>query len=80
MAKEQETPEVDEQEQTAVEQNPIDALLRDGSVTLTGDSRQNIYDQGEALVTNLPAGTKWTRTIVDFNAGLFSQTYTLIKD
>ena len=63
------------------EQSPVEQLLKDGTLTLHSDvGRKDIYEQASKLVEAIPAGTKWTRTIVEFNAGHFSQTYTIIKD
>lgn len=58
----------------------IDKLLADGTLTLTGNSREEIYEQAEALVAAIPDGTKWNRTFVEHNAGNFKQTYFIIKD
>ncbi|MBQ4388010.1 MAG: hypothetical protein II822_10465 [Prevotella sp.] len=62
--------------------NLLDELLKNGTATVTGDSRQSVYDQGDALVATIPADVKWTRTIVvcDNDTLVFSQTYSLIKD
>lgn len=56
-------------------------LLGKGSVTLTSKSRQDIYDQCQALVDSLPEGTKWTRTICQYHPDTFSfeQTVTITK-
>lgn len=59
----------------------IDQLLKDGKVTLTADSRENIYKQGDELVAAIPDGTQWTRTIVEFDGkGVFAQTYIILKE
>ena len=58
----------------------IDKLLANGTLTLTADSREKIYEQSNALVAAIPNGTKWTRGIVEHNAGIFKQTYFIIKD
>lgn len=58
----------------------IEKLLADGSLTLTANSREEIYEQAEALVAAIPDGTKWTRNIVEHDAGNFKQTYYIIKD
>ena len=58
----------------------IEKLLAEGTLTLTAESRADIYEQAEALVAAIPANTKWTRNIVEYNAGIFTQTYNIIKD
>ena len=58
----------------------IDQLMADGTLTLTASSRAEIYEQAEALVAAIPDGTKWTRNIVEHEAGNFKQTYFIIKD
>lgn len=58
----------------------IDRLIADGTLTLTANSREEIYEQAEELVASIPKGTRWTRNIVEHNAGIFTQTYSLIKD
>lgn len=58
----------------------IEKLLAEGTMTLTANSREEIYEQAEALVAAIPGDTKWTRTIVEHNAGIFKQTYSIIKD
>ncbi len=58
----------------------IEKLLAEGTMTLTANSREKIYEQAEALVAAIPGDTKWTRTIVEHNAGIFKQTYSIIKD
>lgn len=58
----------------------IDELLKNGTATVTGDSRQSVYDQGDALVEQIPPDVKWTRTIVSHADGVFSQTYSVIKN
>lgn len=62
------------------DKKPIDKLLAKGTLTIKADSRESIYAQADALVESMPAGTKWTRTIVEHNAGQFTQTYSIIKD
>ena len=62
------------------EKQDIEKLLADGTLTLTANSREDIYKQAEALVASIPKGTKWTRNIVEHNAGNFKQTYYIIKD
>ena len=39
-------------------QPAVEKLLADGSLTLTAESRADIYVQGEALIAALPDGTK----------------------
>jgi hypothetical protein len=58
----------------------IEKLLAEGTMTLTANSREEIYEQAEALVAAIPGDTKWTRNIVEHNAGIFTQTYFIIKD
>ena len=65
---------------TETKGNAIDKLLADGTLTLTADSREKIYEQSNTLVAAIPNGTKWTRGIVEHNAGIFKQTYFIIKD
>lgn len=57
----------------------IERLKADGQLTITADSRQEIYEQAEALVAAIPQGVEWTRTIVEHQDGRFSQTYFIIK-
>lgn len=60
--------------------NPkADQLLKDGTLTLTGESRQAVTEAGVALVADIPLGTTWTRGIISEADGVFSQTYSLIK-
>lgn len=62
-------------------QSLSDELLLNGTLTLTAESRQEIYDQGKALVEGLPVSIKWTRSIVTHdNNGHFEQTYSILKD
>jgi hypothetical protein len=58
----------------------IEKLLAEGTMTLTANSREEIYEQAEALVAAIPGDTKWTRNSVEHNAGIFTQTYFIIKD
>jgi hypothetical protein len=58
----------------------IEKLLAEGTMTLTANSREEIYEQAEALVAAIPGDTTWTRNIVEHNAGIFTQTYFIIKD
>ncbi len=64
---------------TKGDQTAIEMLLADGTLTLTGESRADIYEQAEALVDSIPDGTKWTRNIVEFDGTTFSQTYFITK-
>ena len=58
----------------------VENLLKDGTLTLTATSREEIYKKGETIVAGIPLGTKWTRTIVIHDGqGNFTQTYSLIK-
>ena len=56
-------------------------LIAKGTVTLTSKARDDIYQQASSLTSSLPEGTRWTRTIVQYNPETFSytQTYTIIK-
>jgi hypothetical protein len=55
-------------------------LIADGTLTLTADSREAIYKDGETVVAGLPPGTKWTRSIVCFDGySVFNQTYQILK-
>lgn len=65
---------------TSDSESAIEKLLAEGTMTLTANSREEIYEQAEALVAAIPGDTKWTRTIVEHNAGIFKQTYSIIKD
>lgn len=67
------------QQQTA--ERPLDTLLKEGKVTLTGKSREEIYVKSKELVDSMPEGTKWTRPAVEYDpeTGIFSQKYTIIK-
>lgn len=47
-------------------------LLEKGIVRLTAKTRQEIYDQCQALVDSLPEGTKWTRTMCQYHPDTFS--------
>jgi hypothetical protein len=58
----------------------VEELLANGQLTLTAASREDIYKEAEALVAAIPAGTKWTRNIVEFCEGTFKQDYFIIKD
>ena len=60
----------------------IDELLKNGTVTLSAESRDALYEQSATLVGLIPQGTKWTRSIVDHDVEctVFSQTYSIIKD
>lgn len=64
------------------EQQPayIDVLLKNGSVTLTSDSRESIYNDADELVGKIPQDVKWTRGAVEHREGIFTQTYEIIKD
>lgn len=59
----------------------VEDLLKNGSVTLTAKSREEIYSQCQTLVDSLPEGTKWTRTICQYHPDTFSfeQTVTITK-
>ena len=59
----------------------VEDLLKNGSVTLTAKSREEIYSQCQTLVDSLPEGTKWTRTICQYHPDTFSfeQTVTINK-
>ena len=59
----------------------VDDLLKKGSVTLTAKTRQEIYDQSDALVDSLPEGTHWTRTMCQYKPDTFNfvQTITITK-
>ena len=60
---------------------PVEQLLKDGKVTLTADSRENIYKQSDELVAAIPDGTQWTRTPVEYDGkSTFAQTYIIIKE
>ena len=60
----------------------VKELLEKGSVTLTAESRDDIYQMGDDLLMAIPQGTKWTRGIVehDVECTVFTQTYSLIKN
>lgn len=58
---------------------PLEQLIEEGKTIIEGESREEVYQKAEALVAAIPAGTKWTRSIVEHNQGQFSQTYSLIK-
>lgn len=64
------------------EQQPayIDVLLKNGSVTLTSDSRESIYNDATELVGKIPQDVKWTRGAVEHREGIFYQTYDIIKN
>lgn len=49
-----------------------DELLEKGSVTLTSKSRDEIYEQSEAVTKSLPEGTNWTRTLCQYHPDTFS--------
>lgn len=52
-------------------------LLKNGSVTLTAKTRQDIYDQSQTLVDSLPEGTRWTRTICQYRPDTFDYEQTV---
>lgn len=58
-----------------------DDLLKNGSVTLTSKSREDIYRQSASIVDSLPENVKWTRTLCQYHPDTFSyeQTITIIK-
>lgn len=60
----------------------VKELMEKGSVTLTAESRDALYEQAATLVGLIPQGTKWTRSIVDHDVEctVFTQTYSLIKN
>lgn len=62
-------------------ESAAEELLKNGSVTLTAKTRQDIYDQSTTLVNSLPEGTKWSRTICTYHPDTFSyeQKITIIK-
>lgn len=67
--------------QQQTEGKPLDVLLREGELTLTAKSREEIYTKSKELVDSIPEGTKWTRPAVEYDpeTGIFSQKYTIIK-
>lgn len=70
-----------ENQQHATEEKPLDTLLKEGKLTLTAKSREEIYAKSKELVDSMPEGTKWTRPAVEYDpeTGIFSQKYTIIK-
>lgn len=69
------------QQQDHTDGKPLDVLLREGELTLTAKSREEIYAKSKELVDSMPEGTKWTRPAVEYDpeTGIFSQKYTIIK-
>lgn len=67
--------------QQQTEAKPLDTLLKEGELTITAKSREDIYAKSKELVDSMTEGTKWTRQAVTFNpeTGIFSQKYTIIK-
>lgn len=81
---EQLEPQAGNQQQETQQQTdgkPLDVLLREGELTLTAHSREEIYAKSKELVDSMPEGTKWTRPAVEYDpeTGIFSQKYTIIK-
>lgn len=71
-------------EQTEETQQPdyVKELLEKGTVMITAESRNSLYKKAETLVGMIPAGTKWTRGIVehDNECTTFTQIYSVIKN
>ena len=57
----------------------LDELLESGSVTLTADTRKDVYVLSEALSAAIPADVKWTRNVVFFDGRQFTQMFSIIK-
>lgn len=54
------------------------ALLKQGTVTITAQSREEIYALAEQLTSQL-ADVEWTRGMVEHCSGSFTQKYSLVK-
>lgn len=69
-------------EQNAEQPDFVKELMEKGSVTLTAESRDSLYEKAATMVGLIPQGTKWTRSIVDHDVEctVFTQTYSLIKN
>lgn len=88
MAKTEETRQEELQEQEPAQQqsespdgrSSVEILLQDGEVTITAESRKDIYRQADELVAQIPDGVQWTRPAVQYDSesGIFSQTYYII--
>lgn len=63
------------------EQTASELLLKNGTVTLTAKTREDLYEQAQSLTDSLPKDTKWTRTMYEFNAESldYVQTISIIK-
>ena len=58
----------------------IDELLQNGTLTLSANSREEIYAKSEELVAAIPDGVQWSRSIVFFDGQkTFTQSYSIIK-
>lgn len=62
-----------------IKNDNINTLLKEGCVIIKADSRETIYHEAEELVKQIPADVEWTRSIVEFCQGSFTQKYKLIK-
>lgn len=64
-----------------VKKTLADELVAKGKVTLIAKTRDSIYQQSEGLTLSIPEGTRWTRSIVQYNPEAFEykQTITIIK-
>ena len=78
---EQDPAQEQQSESPSVGKTPIETLLEDGEVTITAESREDIYRQADELVAQIPEGVEWTRPAVEYDGetGIFSQTYYIIK-
>ena len=63
-------------EQTQAQNPQVDELLTKGSVTITANSRNEVYKLSSELIASLPKGTKWDRACVMFDGDkTFTQTF-----
>lgn len=53
----------------------VETLMQEGEITLTAESRADIYAQSEEVVAGIPEGTEWIRNAVEYDpeTGVFSQ-------
>lgn len=54
-------------------------LIKDGNITISAASRQELYQAACQLVTDIPADVNWMRGCVIYDNGAFHQTYSINK-
>ena len=66
-------------EQTQAQNPKVEELLKNGSVTIMANSRNEVYKLSSELIASLPKGTKWDRSCVMFDGDkTFTQKITKI--